>query len=189
MTVKKSTPRPKRDAETQARISAAGVAARKKQAEARRARLGEAQAKLHPKSPGTKGGRAPGTKTRYRRLTDDQRQALAALADGITPLQFCCSVLRDEKASFADKKWAAHELMPYMHRKMPVAVDNGQGGPIGVMSYKPEQLAQLTEDELGKLELILMRLNTVGLGDETAAGVAAGVAASVALQESAGDDA
>lgn len=62
-------------------------------------------------------------KTRFRELTTEERQQLAAAADGLTPLQFAASMLRDIDADLDDRKWAAELLMPYMHRKLPTAVD------------------------------------------------------------------
>lgn len=56
-------------------------------------------------------------------LTDDQRKTLAKLSDGITPLEFAMSILRDPKASMADRRWATDLLMPYMHQRLPVAVN------------------------------------------------------------------
>lgn len=62
-------------------------------------------------------------KTRFRELTTEERQQLSAAADGLTPLQFAASMLRDIDADLDDRKWAAELLMPYMHRKLPTAVD------------------------------------------------------------------
>ncbi len=58
-----------------------------------------------------------------RELTTEERQQLATAADGLTPLQFAASILRDESAAMGERKWAAELLMPYMHRKLPTAVD------------------------------------------------------------------
>jgi hypothetical protein len=58
-------------------------------------------------------GRKPGTPNK----ASDERQAEIA-ASGLTPLQFMMSVLRNEAASFEDRKWAAKEGAPYVHPRL-----------------------------------------------------------------------
>lgn len=57
------------------------------------------------------------------KLTDEQRKILANQAGGISPLEFFASIIRDPDADPKRKDHAAAQLMPYMHRKMPTAVD------------------------------------------------------------------
>ena len=38
-----------------------------------------------------------------------------ASAEGLFPVQYMLKVLRDEKASHADRQWAAHAAAPYVH--------------------------------------------------------------------------
>ncbi len=114
--------------------------------------------------PNTKlGGRKPGTKNKSNRLTDEQRKQLAAAAGGITPLEFACSVLRDETSTMKDKQWACELLMPYMHRKLPTAVDVSTNAVVTTVSA--EGLAALPADELDKLVQAVLKITetmTVG---------------------------
>lgn len=65
-------------------------------------------------------------------LTNEQRRQLARATDGLSPLEFATSVLRDESASQSARQWASEVLMPYMHHRLPTAVqlqtDNRNGG-------------------------------------------------------------
>lgn len=65
------------------------------------------------------------------------------------PAEFLMSVLRDPKADMKDKKWCAKELMPYFHRKMPVAVDLVSKNVVTTLSA--EKLAELPTDKLNEL--------------------------------------
>lgn len=53
------------------------------------------------------------------RLTNEQRRMLARAVDGLSPLEFAASVLRDEEASQGSRQWAAEILMPYLHHRLP----------------------------------------------------------------------
>jgi len=62
------------------------------------------------------GGRQKGTPNR---ATAARRAALAALNESHTdPISFFCSVLRDENAPRAERRDAAHKLLPYYHPKL-----------------------------------------------------------------------
>lgn len=56
------------------------------------------------------GGRPKGSKN---------KRSIAARAEasteGLLPVQYMLEVLRDEKASHADRQWAAHAAAPYIH--------------------------------------------------------------------------
>ena len=70
--------------------------------------------------PKTKlGGRKKGVPNKAARLTDEMRKQLANASGGISPLEFACSILRDEDSVLKDKQWACELLMPYMHRRLP----------------------------------------------------------------------
>jgi hypothetical protein len=97
--------------------------------------------------PKNKGGRPKGAKARSNKLTDDQRKSLALAAGGITPLEFACSVIRDPKATMRDKQWACGTLMPYMHRKLPIAIEGGDPSkPISILDIG--QLKDLSNKEI-----------------------------------------
>ena len=58
-------------------------------------------------------GRKPGIATPKTREI-----AEAALADGLTPLEFMLGVLRDEEKPFADRYAAAKDSAPYIHPRL-----------------------------------------------------------------------
>lgn len=78
-------------------------------------------------------------------LTNDQRRLLAKLADGLTPMEFAASVLRDEGAPDSARRWATEVLMPYMHQRLPMALDIDMTAKIrsGVLVAP----AQITQEE------------------------------------------
>lgn len=110
-----------------------------------------------PKPPGSgmKKGDKP-KRPRVKRLTDEQRKLLANQEGGITPLEFYMSVLRDPDMTFKEKHIAASELMPYLHRKMPTAVDLTANTV--VTNISPTLLAKMPEEELAKLMLIIKNI-------------------------------
>ncbi len=67
----------------------------------------------------------------------------------ITPLGFFLQTLTDPRSSWKRKAWAADKAAPYLHRRMPLAIDGGEGKPIMIATSKqlqamdPELLAQL----------------------------------------------
>lgn len=68
-------------------------------------------------------GRPKGSKGLLSLLTEKERAKLAA--KGITPLEFLLSVVRDSKAPMDMRVQAASCSAPYMHRKMPIAIEGG----------------------------------------------------------------
>lgn len=101
-------------------------------------------------------GRPKGSVTKSHKLSDEQRKQLAAAAGGITPLEFACSVLRDDKSTMKDKQWACELLMPYMHRKLPTAVDMTTNAVVTTVSA--EGLAALSATELDKLVQAVLKI-------------------------------
>ena len=58
-------------------------------------------------------GRKPGSANiRTREIADK------AAEEGLLPLEYMLSVLRNEEASFEERKWAAEKAAPYMHSRM-----------------------------------------------------------------------
>ena len=126
-----------------------------------------------PKPPG-----APRSHRAHKaRLTDQQRQQLAVMAGGITPLEFFASILRDPSETMGNRIFAAKELMPYMHRKLPVAVE--VKGAIATMAISPAVIAALPPDQLETLMAILGRMTMIAEasvnleGDQPAAAIPA----------------
>ena len=82
-------------------------------------------------------------------LNDDQRKALAMKVGGILPLEFAASVLRDPYAPMKEKMWACELLMPYMHRKLPMAVDLTAN--MIITSIDTEAVSNMDDTDLDKL--------------------------------------
>ena len=96
-------------------------------------------------------GKPKGTKSR-RTLA----QAEAIAASGLTPLEFMLEVLRHPKDySTAQRMWAANAAAPYVHRKMPIAVEGGNS-PIKLLNVT--NLASMTEADIEKLVALLDNL-------------------------------
>ena len=82
---------------------------------------------------------------------------------GITPLEFLMSVIRDPKAKSSQRLDAAKAAAPYMHRKMPIAIEGGESDrPISLTA-----LHALTDSELQTLQSLLVKAG-VGEKQETA---------------------
>ena len=61
---------------------------------------------------------------------------------GITPLEFLLQVLRDPKTSIVHKLDAARIAAPYMHKKMPTAIE---------VTSDPEETLRLVRETVGAL--------------------------------------
>jgi hypothetical protein len=82
-------------------------------------------------------GRPKGRPNGIKHLTMEERKALAAQYDGLTPLGFLMSVMRYEGNPPNVRFAAAKELMPYLHRKMPTAAEHTFLGPDGQPVVNP----------------------------------------------------
>lgn len=89
-------------------------------------------------------------------LDAEERKRLAKEA-GMTPLEFLLSIMCDAEEKLGVRINVATSVLPYFHRKMPIAVDNGAGGPVGV--YTKEQLSRLNNTELAALEQLMLKLS------------------------------
>lgn len=52
----------------------------------------------------------------------------AAAKEGLMPLEYMLSVLRDESADAKDRMWAAEKAAPYVHAKLASVEHKGDGG-------------------------------------------------------------
>lgn len=74
-------------------------------------------------------GRPTGAVTKRTRET-----AEAAVAAGLTPLEFMLQVLRDEAMPFDSRCWAAEKAAPYIHAKLASVEHTGEdGGPLQII--------------------------------------------------------
>ena len=102
-------------------------------------------------------GRPKGTR---RTVSEAERQELAQRM-GITPLEFLMSILRDPTAKFHEKLDAAKAAAPYMHRKMPIAIEGGEPErPILL-----HDLRRLSDSEMLMLKTLLEKAS---VGEEKA---------------------
>ncbi len=94
------------------------------------------------------GGRKKGTPNK---VTLWHRQMLERMkVDGRDPMSFAMSILQNEEAPFAERKWACEQLFPYSHPKLS-SVEARIGG--------------LTHED--RLERLRGMADRVGLEDET----------------------
>lgn len=101
-------------------------------------------------------GRPKGSISRSTFLSEQIRQDIAQRA-GITPLEFLVSVMRDPKAKLKDKFAAAHAAAPYMHRRMPIAIEGGDPGK-PIITLEASQLRNLTTKELTLLRELFQKI-------------------------------
>ncbi len=103
-------------------------------------------------------GRMPGVKNYANRLTNEERQIIANQLGGMTPLEFLSSIVRsdDHTVSLQDRVEAAKAIAPYMHRKMPIAIEGGDPSkPISILDVK--QLGSLSKKEIETLLAIVQK--------------------------------
>lgn len=67
--------------------------------------------------------RGPAVGTKKKRTILKEQLAAGLVQKGISPLQFMQNVMEDPNMPFAFKMDAAKNMFPYVHRKMPVAVE------------------------------------------------------------------
>jgi hypothetical protein len=68
-------------------------------------------------------GRKPGSANKRTREIAD-----AAAAEGLMPLEYMLSVLRDEEQAIDNRMWAAEKAAPYVHAKLSSVEHKGEGG-------------------------------------------------------------
>jgi hypothetical protein len=68
-----------------------------------------------------------------------------------TPLEYMIHVLLDKNSSQSNKRWAAQAAAPYIHRRMPIAIEGGDPTKPLVLATL-QQLANLTPEQLRVLQ-------------------------------------
>lgn len=79
-----------------------------------------------------RGGSRPGAGRKVGAATTRTREiANSAAEEGITPLDYMLSVLRDDTKSSEQRMWAAEKAAPYVHPKLAAIAHSGaDGGPL-----------------------------------------------------------
>jgi len=82
-----------------------------------------------------RGGKRDGAGRPSGSITKRSREAAEKAAkEGLTPLEFMLNVLRDEKAEFDSRCWAAEKAAPYIHAKLASVEHTGEdGGPLQII--------------------------------------------------------
>ena len=76
-----------------------------------------------------RGGKREGAGRKVGSLTTKTREiADRATAEGLTPLDYMLTVLRNEAADPKDRMWAAEKAAPYVHPKLAAVEHSGAGG-------------------------------------------------------------
>ena len=75
----------------------------------------------------------------------------------ITPLDYMLSVLMDPKSDKKDRQWAAEKAAPYVHRKMPIAIEGGDPAKPLIVATA-QQLRNLSAEELALLQKLSPKL-------------------------------
>lgn len=77
----------------------------------------------------------------------------------IMPLDFMLAELNNTRNTKNFRMEASKAAAPYVHRKMPIAIDDGRGGPVNFAT--PEQLAQLPAKDLRMLAEIMAKVRVI----------------------------
>lgn len=79
-----------------------------------------------------RGGKREGAGRPSGAVTKRTREAAEKAAEeGLTPLDYMLTILRDETADDKDRMWAAEKAAPYIHAKLASVEHKGEdGGPI-----------------------------------------------------------
>jgi hypothetical protein len=80
-------------------------------------------------------------------LTNAQRQMLAEQLGGITPMQLLMSIARDEDEDVDARIECAKILMPYVHKKQPVAMET-LNPVMGVIRIGASDLKGISDEDI-----------------------------------------
>jgi len=106
-------------------------------------------------------------------LTEEEAIKLAKRA-GLQPLEYLMSLLRDQRIPVGIKLDAAKAAAPYLHRKMPIAIEGGDADrPIRLDA---QALRGLSRTEIGTLRALLVKTGLVALPEASGEGLADGSA-------------
>jgi hypothetical protein len=82
-----------------------------------------------------RGGKREGAGRKAGAVTLRTREtANKAMAEGLTPLEYMLTVLRNEAETPDNRRWAAEKAAPYVHAKLANVEHTGEnGGPLQVL--------------------------------------------------------
>ena len=99
---------------------------------------------FQPGQSGNPNGRSKGSRNK----ASAKREAEVE-ASGLTPLAYMLVILRDEKASTEDRKWAAQHAAPYVHPRLAQQQFKGpDGGKLVVQIVRFTDGEEQAADEL-----------------------------------------
>jgi hypothetical protein len=76
-----------------------------------------------------RGGKREGAGRPQGAVTSRTREAAEkAASEGLTPLDYMLTVLRNDQADKADRMWAAEKAAPYVHAKLASVEHSGKDG-------------------------------------------------------------
>lgn len=98
-------------------------------------------------------GRPVGSKSKANKLRD---KALARILAGKkNPLDFLLTVMNDAESPIGTRIDCAKAAAPYVHKKMPIQIENSDAGPFRVLD--PTKLSGMTEAELMNLRALISK--------------------------------
>jgi len=128
-----------------------------------------------PKPGGKKGGRQKGAKNRMSMQMMIEMAEAQKRAAPLSPLEFMLQVLGNEQESFARRAWAAEKAAPYVHRRMPLAIEGGDPTR-PVLVATAQQLRTLSAEEFALLQQLSPKLKALPSPDAVMQGIAEHVA-------------
>jgi hypothetical protein len=114
--------------------------------------------KGNPGGPGRPRGSADEAKIRVRILQQLDREQQQIATDGrrkMSPLEFLVWVSQNEDVRLATRIDAAKATLPYLHRKMPIAVEGGD--PTKPIVLSPDVVRGMSKEDLLALHALLAR--------------------------------
>src|SRR3989304_6313917 len=128
-----------------------------------------------PKPGGKKGGRQKGAKNRMSMQMMIEIAEAQKRAAPLSPLEFMLQVLGNEQESFARRAWATEKAAPYVHRRMPLAIEGGDPAR-PVLVATAQQLRTLSAEEFALLQQLSPKLEALPSPDAVMQGIAEHVA-------------
>ena len=111
-------------------------------------------------------GRPKGALGKVAQMTNQERLKLLVEHGDVTPLKFLMSVMVDENERKDMRVDAAKHAAPYFHRKMPIAIEGGDGPPVKTSSSMViRKLDALTPEERKAALTLFEKLGVIPLGD------------------------